>query len=46
MTNIYRVPQPKFPLGELYVTAAVDKTLAPENIQAAPCAMRGAIGAT
>ena len=35
MTNIYRVPQPKFPLGELYVTAAVDKTLAPEDIQTA-----------
>jgi hypothetical protein len=35
MTNIYLVPQPKFPLGELYVTAAVDKTLAPEDIRAA-----------
>lgn len=35
MTNIYTVAQPKFPLGELYVTAAVDKTLAPEEIQTA-----------
>ena len=35
MTKIYLVPQPKFPLGELYVTAAVDETLAPEEIQTA-----------
>jgi hypothetical protein len=35
MTNIYTVPQPKFSLGELYITAAVDKTLAPEEIQTA-----------
>jgi hypothetical protein len=33
MTNIYRVPQPKFSLGALFVTAAVDKTLAPEDIR-------------
>ena len=35
MTNIYTVAQPKFSLGELYITAAVDKTLAPEEIQTA-----------
>jgi hypothetical protein len=35
MTNIYRLPPQKFPLGDLYVTAAVDRTLDREDIQAA-----------
>ena len=35
MTKIYLVPQPEFPLGELYVTASADKTLATDDIRAA-----------
>ena len=33
MTNIYVLPQPsRFPLGSLFVTAAVDRTLDPGDI--------------
>jgi hypothetical protein len=36
MTNIYVLPGTnRFPLGELYVTAAVDETLSPEDIAVA-----------
>lgn len=32
MTKIYAVPQPKFPLGGLYVTTAADLKVAPLDI--------------
>jgi hypothetical protein len=35
MTNIYRIGEQKFPLGDMYVTAAVDRMLDPADIQAA-----------
>lgn len=35
MTNIKSVPEQRFPLGVVFVTAAVERTLAPEDIQIA-----------
>ena len=36
MTHIYVMKEPgRFPLGELYVTAAVDRTIAPADISRA-----------
>ncbi len=35
MTNIYHIGEQTFPLGDMYVTAAVDRTLDPADIQAA-----------
>ena len=33
MTNIYVVPQPRFPFGELYVTYPAEQTISTEDIE-------------